>query len=99
MKRTKTITIESRQIQIIRRRTNEPQLSAWCVACAAPVEWLSPEETARLTGQTTRALYRGIEAGEVHFCETSEGGLLLCLPSLSLTDHPNLPAAEKVPLL
>ena len=83
MKRTKTITIETQQIQLIRRRTGDLTLEAWCNGCAAQVAWVTPDDAAQRTGQTTRELYRQVEAGTVHFCETPEGGLLLCLGSLS----------------
>jgi len=82
MKRTKTITIETEQIQLIRRRTGDLAVEAWCNGCAAQVAWITPEAAAQRTGQTTRELYRQVEAGALHFCETPEGGLLLCLGSL-----------------
>lgn len=82
MKRTKTITIETQQIQVIRRRTGDLTLEAWCAACAAQVPWVTPDAAAHHTGQTTRELYRQVEVGALHFCETPEGGLLLCLGSL-----------------
>lgn len=83
MKRTKTITIESQQVQIIRRRTGDLTLEAWCAGCAAQVAWVTPEAAAQRTGQTTRELYRQVEAGSLHFVETAEGGLWLCWPCLS----------------
>ena len=82
MKRTKTITIETQQVQLIRRRTGDLAPEAWCAACAAPVTWLTPDAAAQRTGQSTRELYRQVEAGTLHFCETAGGGLLLCLGSL-----------------
>ena len=82
MKRTKTITIETQQIQLIRRRTGDLTLEAWCNGCAAQVAWVTPDAAAQRTGQSTRELYRQVEAGTLHFCETAGGGLLLCLGSL-----------------
>jgi hypothetical protein len=82
MKRTKTITIETQQVQIIRRRTGDLVVEAWCASCAAHVAHLTPEAAAQRSGRTTRELYRQVEAGELHFGETAEGGLLLCLSSL-----------------
>ena len=48
---------------------------------------LPPEQAARLAGADTRALYRQIEAGRLHFAELADGGILICLPSL-LTAQP-----------
>jgi hypothetical protein len=83
MKKRKTITIETHQVQIIRARP--PEVEAWCANCAAQSPFLTPEAAAQMTGTTTRALYRWVEAGALHFIETAEGGLLLCLPSLTGT--------------
>lgn len=83
MKRTKTIIIESHQVQIIRRRADGPTVEAWCASCAAHVAHLTPDAAAQFTGRTTRELYRQVEAGDLHFCETTEGGLLLCQSSLA----------------
>lgn len=43
---------------------------------------LSPDEAAALTGVGARTIYRWVEAGLVHFAETAEGSLLICLNSL-----------------
>lgn len=83
MKRTRRLTIETQQVQVIRRRTGDRALEAWCAACAAQVAWVTPDVAAQRMGQTTRALYGQVEAGALHFCETAEGGLLLCLGSLA----------------
>ena len=82
MKRTKTITIETQQVQVIRRRSGDLVLEAWCQGCAAQVTWVTPDAATHRTGQTTRELYRQVEAGALHFLETADGGLLLCLDSL-----------------
>lgn len=79
MKRTKTITIETHQVQIIRphRLTDQP-VEAWCVECAAQVAFVTPDAAAQLAGKTTRELYRLVEAGSLHFVETAQGQLWLC---------------------
>ncbi len=43
---------------------------------------LTPEEAARLTGLSQRAICRGVEAGAVHFLETADGCLFVCPASL-----------------
>lgn len=53
-----------------------------CDQCATPSVMLAPETAATLTGVTTRALYRAVEAGRIHFCEVQNGArqqLLVCL--------------------
>jgi excisionase family DNA binding protein len=42
----------------------------------------TPEEAAAIAGVSTRAIYRWIEAGELHFLEGPERNLLVCSTSL-----------------
>ncbi|HXI91929.1 MAG TPA: hypothetical protein VNO24_18085 [Blastocatellia bacterium] len=84
MKRTKTkteITVATRQRITIRRRSEPPD--AWCERCGAQVQMLAPLEVAALLQTTARAIFRGVEAGELHFLETADGGLLVCRNSLN----------------
>jgi len=81
MKRTKTktqITIEQRHRTTVRLRPRE----AWCVDCAAQSQMISTDEAAWLLQTTARALFRRVEAGELHFRETEGGALLICRASL-----------------
>jgi hypothetical protein len=43
---------------------------------------IAPEEAMAVAGVSSREIYRWVEAGRVHFLETSEGFLLICLDSL-----------------
>lgn len=43
---------------------------------------LPPETAAALAGTTPRLIYRQVEAGELHFIETEDGGLFVCRRSL-----------------
>jgi hypothetical protein len=43
---------------------------------------LSAEEAARRAGTSVRAIYRRVEAGEVHYAETPRGHLLICARSV-----------------
>ncbi|NOT59882.1 MAG: hypothetical protein HOP19_06610 [Acidobacteria bacterium] len=79
MKRTET-TIETYQVQIVRRR--KPETEAWCSACAAAVRMVTPEAAAALSAVTPRTIYRRIEAGQLHFIETPDGTLFICTNSL-----------------
>jgi len=43
---------------------------------------VTPEVAAGLVRVTARAVYRSVEAGQVHYTETAEGQVLICLRSL-----------------
>ena len=53
----------------------------WCVECATPMAMMSPELAATVCFQTTRAIYRLVEAGRVHFTDGPEG-VMVCPASL-----------------
>jgi excisionase family DNA binding protein len=44
--------------------------------------FISPKEAASAAGVTTRTIYQWLEAGKLHFSETTEGETLICLDSL-----------------
>lgn len=48
---------------------------------------IKPEEATSI-GVSTRTVYRRLEANQLHFRETPEGLLLICLNSLSLCESP-----------
>lgn len=82
-KRTVT-TIEARQLFVIR----QPQdwLLSWCPGCAGDTTMVAPDVAASLCAVNTLTVYRWVEAGAVHFNETPEGRLLVCLNSLPPVD-------------
>jgi hypothetical protein len=80
-KKTTTITIESRERTTIRR--SQPGFVAWCQRCDAEVLMVTPKEAAALSHTDVRAIFRGIEAGTLHFVESENGGLLVCLDSVT----------------
>ena len=53
----------------------------WCVECATPMVMMAPELAATVCFQTTRAIYRLVEAGRVHFTDGPEG-VMVCPASL-----------------
>ena len=57
-------------------------LTALCEQCAREVQMFTPGQAALVSGLSSREVYRRVEAGEVHFTETVEGLLLVCLDSL-----------------
>jgi len=54
----------------------------WCGACSAYVDMVPPDVAAVAAGVSARAVFGWVEAGRVHFNETAEGALLVCLNSL-----------------
>src|SRR5262245_16622525 len=82
MTRRTTITIHSRELITIRSQANWTE--GWCEQCAALAPMASPEQAAALAGIKTRVVYRWIEASLLHFTETGEGHLLVCLDSLGI---------------
>jgi excisionase family DNA binding protein len=79
-RRRTEITVETRQLFLLRSVGNGVQ--AWCAKCTPSVRMISPEQAAALAGVSTRTIYALVEAGKVHFIETSAGLLLVCLDSL-----------------
>ena len=57
---------------------------AWCAECGRTVRLLTMDEAAHLVCQTTRTIFRWLEARQLHYSETPSGRLLVCLDSLLL---------------
>ena len=79
-KKTTVVTVESRERTTIRR--SERPFLTWCDRCGAEVLMVSPNEAAALTHSDARAIFRAVEAGNVHFIEGEGGALLVCTKSL-----------------
>jgi hypothetical protein len=80
-KRRTEITIETHRVIAIHGRRGAAL--AWCEACRASVQMVTPEAAAVLARVSPRAVYRWVEAEEVHFVETADGWLLVCLNSIA----------------
>ena len=78
-KQTEIIT-ETHEVLTIRR--TKDVVRVWCDACSAEVNMASAEHASVLAGVNTRALYRRVESQEIHYTETRDGQLLICLYSL-----------------
>lgn len=78
-KRSIELTLEKKEKFLHCRRTI---IYSRCSGCGYIVKMLSPEDSAKLTGVTPRVIYRLIEANQIHFIETANGLLLVCLDSL-----------------
>jgi hypothetical protein len=80
MKRKIELTIETHQLLVIKRTKGLTQ--GWCSECAGHIPLVKPEEAAVLASVSPRTIYAWVEAGRVHFTETTEEGLRICLNSL-----------------
>jgi hypothetical protein len=65
----------------------------WCGECATPMVMVPPELAATVCFQTTRAIYRLVEDGRIHFTDGPEG-VMVCPASLMKNW-----ASERTPLL
>jgi hypothetical protein len=80
MKR-RTITVEiDRVVMVSQHRSGRV---AWCAACASRVRMVAADEAAGLAHASSRTIYRWVEAHQLHFTETPEGQLFICLNSLA----------------
>jgi len=53
-----------------------------CADCSEAAVLVSVEEAVKISGISARAMYRLIEASEVHFAETADGLTLICAATL-----------------
>ena len=74
------ITVEFTQVVTIKKP--EELVVMWCPACEEQVNMVTTGAAAVLSNVDTRAIYRRIEAGAIHFTEMSGGLALVCLNSL-----------------
>ena len=65
-------------------RTTSGSLPALCAECSAGDAFMvSPEQASTVTQVPPRTIYRWIESASVHFRETPNGSVLVCLRSLT----------------
>ena len=76
---TAEITVETEETVVIRRPTT---VRVWCVKCGTTVLAARPDTAAAATSVSPREIYRRVESGAVHFQESADGRLLVCLDSL-----------------
>jgi excisionase family DNA binding protein len=83
MKKRTLITIETDRVLVIRGRRPSRSRAAWCAACARQVRMVTVDEAAAVAQASSRTIYQWVEARKLHFIETPEGRLFICLNSLS----------------
>jgi len=92
VKRTRTeITIEFDEV--IQAKTHSNSLRCeWCAGCGTETTMVSPQQAAVIAGVTVRVINNWVESDLVHFLETSEGLLLVCVNSLGLIGEVRRPS-------
>ena len=79
--RTKTeITVETQRILTIKGGSR--YRLAGCEKCGKQVRMVTADEAAILAGVSPRSIYQLIEARELHFVETADQVVFVCLNSL-----------------
>ena len=83
-KRTTRIFTETHEVLSVRRHAYAPQrrVIVMCEECASTVPLIALEEAMAVAGVSALAIYRMAEAGLIHFRESPEGLVLVCLDSL-----------------
>ena len=79
--RTVELTIERSESFVVPKPRERAYM--WCAGCGRRGAFATPEEAARSSGAGLRTVFRQIEAAEIHFLETADGRLLVCLESLA----------------
>jgi hypothetical protein len=79
-KRSAEITVETDEFLFI-KGDSKPALFR-CPVCCREVLMIAPEYAARIARVSTRTIYAWVEAQKVHFAETPEGSLLICMESV-----------------
>ena len=77
-RRIEIVTEVEREIVLTRRYV----WVRFCEACGGETPMVTPEQAAAQAAVTVRTIYRWVEAERVHFIETHEGRLLICLNGL-----------------
>jgi hypothetical protein len=80
-KRRTRLMIETERVLIV--TGHQSDFEGWCDQCGAEVKLVAPELAATLTGLSRRAVYRLIETGQIHFTESAEALVSVCLQSLT----------------
>ena len=82
-------TITKRRIEIIVEKqrvltigTRRISAVGWCASCGLRVRMVTAEDASRIAQVTPRTIYRWAETGQLHFTESQDGLLLICVNSL-----------------
>ena len=75
------VTIERDEVLMIRSPAAEQ--TEWCSGCSKDVSMVTPDQAALIAGASWRQVSGWVESASVHFVETPDGLLLICLDSIS----------------
>jgi hypothetical protein len=78
-RKTTDITIETHEVWVIRRQSKTP---VGCAECDGQFTMVTVDQAVDVTHFSALVIYRWVEGGQIHFLETAEGKLLVCLNSL-----------------
>ncbi|MCA1849650.1 MAG: hypothetical protein LC672_01015 [Acidobacteria bacterium] len=81
-KRRTEISIETDRLLVISRRRRRRAAVAQCTVCGPGAGMITVDEAATLARASAWMIYRLAGAGQLHFTETPEGSILICLRSL-----------------
>ena len=81
VRRIMKIGIETQRVVSLTKRVGA--IEAWCSQCGEQRQMIHPEEAASRAGVSLRAIYRLVEARQLHFIETPEGLVLICPNSVT----------------
>jgi hypothetical protein len=79
-KRRTEITFQTKERLVLRQRRSPVRV--WCEGCGQQTQMITAEAAAVVAGVSRRTIYRWAETEKLHFTETSDGLLLVCLNSL-----------------
>jgi hypothetical protein len=79
-KRRTKITVEKHEVYVIRR--SRKLGCVLCNECPEPVALVTLDEAVKVSGMSSRTIYRLIEERRIHFAETADGVGLICPATL-----------------
>ncbi|HZM86925.1 MAG TPA: hypothetical protein VFF31_10405 [Blastocatellia bacterium] len=83
-KKTRTrITIQTERVVVMSHRRS---LYSLCAGCGDEVRMVTIDQATTLVRSSSREIFREIEAGMLHFIETTEGSVLVCFNSLNASN-------------
>jgi len=84
VKKRTEIMIEFDEVMVVSARPDSVQ--AWCEQCCLNVLFVTPEQSSVVAGVSVRTINHWVEAGIVHFVETPNGLLFVCVESLRFAE-------------
>lgn len=85
MKKTRRTTTTVEMHEVLVMRSSRTRRRFLCPECSEPVALVDLGDAMRIAGISSRVIYRLIEAGRVHFAETTETSLICPATLLSRT--------------